>query len=94
MAAVVLLQILLLQRTSLFFQDSGQIHLKYTLLSFHYRVNNENYILNVLSVRQEHSFFPVLTKACRDTASGSVNQPCSELAGSPLNHHSRTIYWF
>lgn len=56
-AVVVLIQILLLQITSLFFQDSGQIPLKYTLLPFHYKVTNENSILNVLSVKQEHSFF-------------------------------------
>lgn len=38
-------------------KDSGQIHLKYTLLPFHYRVTNENSILNALSGRQGCSFF-------------------------------------
>lgn len=74
------------------FPDFGQSHLKCILLPFHLRVTNENSLLNVLSVRQECSFFRDYPKPVfQATASGSVNQPCSDMACSPLNQHRRTI---
>lgn len=89
---VVLLQLVLLYTMFLPFPDFGQSHLKCILLPFHLRVTNENSLLNVLSVRQECSFFRDYPKPVfQATASGSVNQPCSDMACSPLNQHRRTI---
>lgn len=87
----VLLKTLLLQITFLFFQDLSQIHIKSILLLFHLVVTNENPLLNMLSGRQECSFFSwlpqVLILTHRATTSGSLKQ------SAKLCYRTVFIHW-